>query len=632
MGRCRPQLRLGGRTRAALWALTVCLVASLPAAAAGEPLLTINQIAATAMPDVVVYLTVSDASGIPIEGLTEASFEVFEAGQPITTFQASAVDQSQESIAAILAIDTSGSMKGQPLLDAQEAAKSFIRDLAAGDQVAVLSFGAAVQLAQDFTTDRNQLDASIDALEAKGDTALYDALYEAVGYAAHLPPGRKMVLALTDGEDTESSVTLDDAIDRAKELNVPVFAVGLGQIVEDPLKRLTKLTGGRYFAALSSAELTERFTLVASQLRHQYVIRYRSQVVPDGREHTLVIKVTHQGKTSQDSRTFTGQPVRPTVALPGLTEGMDVRGVVEILPELVPPDYVTRVEYVVDGAQIAAVTQPPFGYRWIVDSVAPGSHTLTVKAVDLAGNTAEASVGLRVVAPLSLRITHPTEGKVVKGKVLLTVSPDPDGVAEQVEYSVDGELLATVSTFPFTYEWDTSKVTPGAHTVTAVASGQGQTASAEVSVVVEGAGLPWGLIVGLAVLAVAAVPFLIMARRRTTAEPAALRPTRPLSVPSETVVVSPAWLEDVGGRRWPLRSGRTLIGRQAGPGGVQLDDPLASREHAEVRQEGGAYVFRDLGPTNPSLVNGQEASGANELQDGDEITIGETVLIFRQEG
>ena len=98
MGRCRPQLRLGGHTRAALWALTVCLLASLPAAAAGEPLLTINQIAATAMPDVAVYLTVSDASGIPIEGLTETSFEVFEAGQPITTFQASAVDQSQERI------------------------------------------------------------------------------------------------------------------------------------------------------------------------------------------------------------------------------------------------------------------------------------------------------------------------------------------------------------------------------------------------------------------------------------------------------------------------------------------------------------------------------------------------------
>ena len=225
------------------------------------PVVTINQVKSQGFPDLVAYVTVSDQSGIPIIGLNEAHFEAFEDGEGARDLAVSTAIDSQEGIAVIVAIDTSGSMEGRPIRDAQEAAKVFIGDLTANDQAAIIGFGAQVDLLQDFTGKQADLHSAIEALAAEGNTALYEAVYDAVGHASRLPPGRKTILILTDGEDTESSVTLDDAIDRARELNVPVFAIGLGKIAADPLKRLCKLTGGRYLEAPSSAELVERFTL-----------------------------------------------------------------------------------------------------------------------------------------------------------------------------------------------------------------------------------------------------------------------------------------------------------------------------------------------------------------------------------
>lgn len=717
MGSCG--LRRRRRVRAAMLAWVVAWSCSwLPAAAQGGPLLTINQIRAEGLPEVAAYITVSDPSGIPIPGLAEANFEVFEDGEPMPAFTVSAVDQSQESIAAILAIDTSGSMKGQPLEDAKAAAKSFIEDLAAGDQAAVLSFGPKVELLQDFSRDKTSLKAGVEALTAEGDTALYDAIYDAVGHASRLPPGRKMVLILTDGEDTESSVTLDDAITRARDLNVPVFAVGLGRVVADPLKRLAKLTGGRYFEALSSSELTERFRLISDQLRHQYVVSYRSMTPPDGKEHTLVVKTTYQGEIGQDTRTFVAPSIKPAVGLPGYADGTEVSGVVEITPDIQPPDFVAQVQYFVDGELVATVDQAPFSHQWDtrqealgeraltvvvedragnkaqetvrlevvplleVEIVSPiegalvsgiaylepaitafyplaaveylldgqplatvaqapfayewdlagwpsGDHTVVLRVRDTAGNTAEAARTLRVRAPLSVSITHPVDGKVVKGKVRLTVALSPDGKAERVEYLLDGEPLVTVTLDPFAYDLDTAKVPPGEHTLTARASGRGESAEFQVQVVVEGAGLPLGLIVGLVVLAVAAVPFVLMMRRQSAGAAPAEGLTREMVIEPEAAMAAGAWLEDGEGHRWGLRPEGTQIGRQVVPGDIHIDDPLASRQHGEVRLEAGAYVYYDLGATNPALINGEECAGSRVLREGDVLTVGDTSLVFR---
>jgi len=695
------------------------LVPGQLAGAAEGTLVTVNQVQSEDFPTVVAYVTVSDESGIPITGLSSANFEAFEDGQALFEFKAAAAVDTQEGISVILAIDTSGSMKGQPIEDAKEAAKLFIRGLTANDQAAVISFSATVDLLQDFTGDKDALAAGIDALTAKGDTALYDAIYDAVGNASRLPPGRKMVLILTDGEDTESSVTLDDGIDRARELNVPVFTVGLGQVVAEPLTRLTQLTGGRYFEALSSSELSERFELISDQLRHQYVLTYRSKAPPDGQEHTLLIKASHEAKTGQDSRTFIAPEIKSSITLPGLAEGMEVAGVVDITPEIQPPDFVAQVSYSVDGVLLASVKQSPFQYRWDTGQTALGEHTLTATAQDLAGNESQAAVSLRVVPlleveiafpaegaevvdsltvepsitafhpvdsveylvdgnllatvdqapfafewdlagvtlgqhtleltvrdqqgntatavrrvrvvpPLSVRFASPVAGDQIEAEALLSVDVAPPGATERVEYLLDGESLAVVEQSPFSYRWQLAAVKSGSHTLAAIAYGQGQTAQDQVQVTVVQT-LPLGVIFALAALALAAIPFLVIARRRRpTSIPPRAAPTREYAAPRGLEGRPLAWLVEKGGegKHWQLGAVSTPIGRGVGPGGIVVDDPRASRRHAEIRLEEGQLVFYDLRPTNPSLINGEEYRGPWTLRDGDEVTIGETTLIF----
>jgi pSer/pThr/pTyr-binding forkhead associated (FHA) protein len=58
-------------------------------------------------------------------------------------------------------------------------------------------------------------------------------------------------------------------------------------------------------------------------------------------------------------------------------------------------------------------------------------------------------------------------------------------------------------------------------------------------------------------------------------------------------------------------------------------DPGASRRHAQIRHEDGSYVLTDLGSTNGTLVNEEFVNGSRSLQQGDRITIGNTVLEFR---
>ena len=710
--------------------------------AAGEPVLTINQVKSQGFPAVVAYVTVSDQSGIPIIGLSKAHFEAFEDGRAVHDLAVSTAIDSQEGIGVILAIDTSGSMRGQPIKDAQEAAKVFVGDLTDSDQAAIVGFGAQVDLLQDFTGKQADLNTAIESLTAEGNTALYDAIYDAVGQAARLPPGRKTVLILTDGEDTESSVTLDDAIDRARELNVPVFAVGLGKIVADPLKRLTKLTGGRYLESPSSAELMQRFKLISDQLRHQYVVTYRSRVPPDEAQHTLVLKMNHQGGISQDSRPFFAPSMTPSIALPSLKEGVEVAGEVEVVPllevnisapldgaevggqvaievsitafhQVASVDYliddqviatvaqapfsyqwdisgtplgdhtlaatvqdqvgneaqaivrirvvpllevdilsplegakvtsqvvvepsimafhpVASVDYLLDGQLLITVDQAPFSYPWDLAGVTAGQHTLTLRVRDSKGNSAEVIRRVHVVAPLAINIISPSAGAEIRGLTTLSVAVAPTDGAERVEYLLDGQTLATVTEVPYDYEWDPAGMSGGPHILTVRAYGEGQTAQDQMDLILAAPVLPWGVIFGLAAVVAATIPFLVAARRRgTRSTPSITAATGEALAPPEPGRPVQGWLVEKGGegRRWQLREGRTLIGREVGASDILIDDVLASREHAEIRSEGSVFVFYDLTPTNPSLINGVEYQGPHRLRAGDSVMVGDTVLV-----
>jgi sulfur carrier protein ThiS len=109
--------------------------------------------------------------------------------------------------------------------------------------------------------------------------------------------------------------------------------------------------------------------------------------------------------------------------------------------------------------------------------------------------------------------------------------------------------------------------------------------------------------------------------------PAPAEAPRPAPAPEPTGPGGPARLV-LNGREVELDRERMVIGRLHGSE-VEIDDPGASRRHAEIRKEGDRFVLVDLGSTNGTLVNDSPVA-EHALEDGDRITIGRTILEFRR--
>ena len=248
----------------------------------------INQVDASAFPKVSIFATVLK-DGEPLKGLTAENFRVREDEvdqEPIN------VVPKLTPLSVVVALDTSGSMK-KALPKAREAAKRFIDTLTAEDEALVLSFARSVTVASNFTKDKSQTKASIDTTVARGDTALFDALYRSVEVLKN-KPGRKAVILLGDGVDDDgygkqlSRKSIPDVLSLAKEVNVPIFTIGLGaEIDEDNLMGVADQTGAVYYNAPAADELQALYDGIGKQLFGQYNIYYTSNLPGDGSAHRI---------------------------------------------------------------------------------------------------------------------------------------------------------------------------------------------------------------------------------------------------------------------------------------------------------------------------------------------------------
>jgi VWFA-related protein len=258
-----------------------------------------------------------------------------------------------------LAVDVSGSMNDGGKLDAaRQAAGSLVDSLGPRDSAALIAFADDVRVAQGFTGDRAQLKDAVGQLAANGDTALYDAVGQAALLMQALPSGRKVLVVLTDGQDTRSRAPLGGAIAAARDAGTLVFAVGLGDDVNsDVLNELAAQTAGQALFPASPDELGRAFGSIADQLRHQYVLRYRSALPPDDRPHQLDAAVSNDGRDAKASASFTASRVVPVVDLVGLADGDTVDGRRQI-EAVVRSGEVARVDLLVDGQPRASATAP----------------------------------------------------------------------------------------------------------------------------------------------------------------------------------------------------------------------------------------------------------------------------------
>jgi VWFA-related protein len=186
-----------------------------------------------------VPVSVLDQRGEPVLGLTGEDFKLSEDGrrQAVTYFSG-----ERRPLRIALALDVSASMRDK-MDEVEDALRYFINLLEPADEVLVLTFSANINVDQDFTSDREQLERVFRRLQPDQGTALYDAAAEAIRRVSAGPAESKAVVLVTDGVDTASRATFDELSELARRSEVPVFSIGIGTEAT-PLSRMLGNLGG----------------------------------------------------------------------------------------------------------------------------------------------------------------------------------------------------------------------------------------------------------------------------------------------------------------------------------------------------------------------------------------------------
>jgi VWFA-related protein len=226
--------------------------------------------------EVFLHATVADERNRLVTSLGKADFTVFENDQPqaITLFK-----REDFPVAMGIVIDNSGSMR-EKRDEVNKAALNLVRSSNKDDQVFVVNFSDEPILDQDFTADIKKLQAALEHVEARGGTALYDAIVAASDYLAKSPLQRKVLFVVTDGEDDASQQSLEEAVQRVQQENGPViYAIGLlggekTRKARRALETFSLRTGGIAYFPPTLAEVDDISSSVARDIRNQYTISY----------------------------------------------------------------------------------------------------------------------------------------------------------------------------------------------------------------------------------------------------------------------------------------------------------------------------------------------------------------------
>lgn len=288
-----------------------------------EPvILQIDWIDTSQFPEITVLASVWNADGLSIADLGIENFSFQEdSNDPIQPATLQAAPNIPLSVGLVL--DTSESMLGDPISEARLAAMRFLEQLSPEDRAALIAFSDGVnpdpaslnpEWEADFSNILEPLFGLIENLDSYGQTHLYNATAKMVALTENEPEGRRAILLLTDGRNEPVDVgDPEEAIQRAKEANIPFFIIGLGKNIDEPyLERLATETGGVLRFAPGSDELGILFDQMAARLKTQYTFTYISELPPDGQEHELSVTVNTDEGSDTQVLTFGPLPYIPT--------------------------------------------------------------------------------------------------------------------------------------------------------------------------------------------------------------------------------------------------------------------------------------------------------------------------------
>ncbi len=263
--------------------------------------------------EVLLNVTVLDDKDRLVTSLDKADFKVYEDGvqQQLAVFR-----HEDLPVSLGILVDDSGSM--QPKRAAvTKAALDLVRLSNPQDETFIVNFSYQPFLDQDFTSDVGKLNEALGRIESRGGTALYDSISASADHMAEVARhSRQVLLIITDGEDNDSTSTLEETVKRVQALGGPVvYAIGLlfgdtgrgeARMSKRTLSMLAQETGGVAYFPKSLAQIDDVAAEVARDIRNQYVLGYHStkpEALGGFRRVQVVVKAKGYGKLSVRTRT-----------------------------------------------------------------------------------------------------------------------------------------------------------------------------------------------------------------------------------------------------------------------------------------------------------------------------------------
>lgn len=248
-------------------------------------------------PDIDIYINFKEGSYLGSADLSGEDFALNENGTAIHDFELLKIGHTLDTVGTILLIDTSGSMRGGPLEDAISSCSLFIKEMNENDLVSIIGFSSGLQIYSDFSSNEQILESSISNIKADGSTALYDGIIASAEQFENIKDVRhRYIIVLSDGKDTASQATLEDAISKSLENKVTVYSIALLSKDYDPsdIEKISLETGGELLTTLHSEDLIGLYSEISQKIRNQYVLSYTSQNT-DAKEIQIRISVMKAG-------------------------------------------------------------------------------------------------------------------------------------------------------------------------------------------------------------------------------------------------------------------------------------------------------------------------------------------------
>jgi VWFA-related protein len=249
--------------------------------------------------EVNVVFTVTDKRDHFVKDLTQSDFTVVDNNKPANIQSFSR--QTNLPLRVGLLIDASNSVRDRFKFE-QEAAIEFLNQIIRPpyDRAFVIGFDTTPEVTQDFTDDTQALSHGVRMLRAGGGTAMYDAIYFAcrdklMNADKGLLATRRTIILLSDGEDNQSRVSREEALEMALRAEVIIYAIstntsGIKLRGDKVLEYFAEQTGGKAFFPFKIEDVANDFTEISDELRSQYAISYKpADFIPDGKYRKIEI-------------------------------------------------------------------------------------------------------------------------------------------------------------------------------------------------------------------------------------------------------------------------------------------------------------------------------------------------------